>query len=289
MTISKKSAAIVRSVNFIFACLGICIIGGGSYVYYVDSGPLSQSFIQGPCIFIGLFGVCVLLLSFLGHQGLHYRAKRKGWFTGFNIFCFYIFILVLLAVGELWGLVYTSDLLTELKNAAHVTDTDYPTLSTDEQYLSQLFNGFYFANSIGQCDSVTGLLFWSFISNYCPEKMQSSHCRKCYPYGVGDCVVDQNSCNAHPLSVGPQCPYILCKQGVLTYAIDKFELFEYGLIGMALFQMILVCIVISVIIHYNAKKGRWSIIKFVDRRKVAPEVVDEENAPLAAARLINTR
>ena len=188
---------------------------------------------------------------------------------------------------EVWGLVYTIGVVNTFKSAKDSLSLQF---SSEETYMSTFFNGIFFSNQYGLCNSVSGTLFWNFVFYYCPQNIQESYCRECAVYGTGDCPADQNTCFASDKQQSPTCPYMLCREGVLSYAVTRLgyfddnritcliycSQFEYCLIGLASFQVIMMGIVLSVIIHYNAKKHRWSIIKIVDKRnnRVVPSPVE---------------
>ena len=70
-----------------------------------------------------------------------------------------------------------------------------------------------------------------------------------------------------------------------TNIFNFYRQFKYCLLGLALFQVGMMFVVLSVIVHYNARKHRWSIIKIVDKKnnRVVPEPVEaRELMPLTS-------
>ena len=234
MALGSTGAKIVRFINFILAVVGLLIIAGAMYVYFFDWGPVDRNYIEAPCVFVSCFGATAFLTSFLGHQGIYYRRKRGtavnllkstscteralASCSSFRIFSLYITLLVLMIACEVWGLIYTLGVVSRFKSSKGSLSLDF---SSDEMYLSTLFNGVFFSNQYGLCNAVSGTLFWNFIASYCPMNIQESFCRECAVYGTGSCPADQNTCFSSEQQLSFACPYILCREGVLGYAITR--------------------------------------------------------------------
>ena len=119
---------------------------------------------------------------------------------------------------EIWGLVYTLGVVGTFQSAKDSMSLDF---SSDEMYLSTLFNGIFFSNQYGLCNAVSGTLFWNFISSYCPQNIQESFCRECAVYGTGSCPADQNTCFSSDKQQSSACPYMLCREGILGYTVTR--------------------------------------------------------------------
>jgi hypothetical protein len=161
----------------------------------------------------------------LAHQGLYYR-KRKGVFSSFSIFTLYMILMAIMIAGEAWGLVWISSVIKELQTVlskVKATETDGLPFKPTEKYIASLFNGFFFSNSNGMCESVSSVLFWHFIDSYCPESIQQNNCKKCYTFGVGNCPADQNTCYSSSQATGSTCPYMICRASILDYSVLRLR------------------------------------------------------------------
>ena len=117
--------------------------------------------------------------------------------------------------------------------------------------MAEKFDAFFFG-AASQCLAAKYEWFWGFINKRCTPhdaNMSQLNCQRCDDWSVTACVADARQCytdglhypNAEGVEVlNSACPYIACRQGVLSFILDNFPPFSYFVIGMVAFQIILI-------------------------------------------------
>lgn len=194
------------------------------------------------CFF--LFGVIILILAYLGGQGIFYQ-NRESKFTswrGSRILSIYQIFLVATLVFELLWIGVSLDALALLRtNALAVVDpsVDDPPMSSMEDKIAQKFDAFFFG-AVSQCETVKYEWFWSFINTRCAaldENMSQVTCQRCDDYSVTVCTADNKSCYD---GRDEACPYQACRAGILQFILDRFPPFAYFVIAIVVFQLLLI-------------------------------------------------
>lgn len=247
------SKQLVYATIHVAVLLSLAIIGGSLYVMLVNWGPVNGSFLYGPCLTSMMYGVINFGGAILGFLGLKYQYLREGVFT--HRFILGAFILVQLAciAVEIWAYVAGAKIVTNFHDISDsLAAGNTVSFDPQEKYLAYLFNNLFFG-SAGSCTAVRTIFFWSWVADNCPSGLQESVCLKCFPYSVGSCQADQNTCYSSTDQDGYTCPYTICRQPILSYFVQKVNIVEICAIALMVFQCFLVALVALLIIHHEVK------------------------------------
>ena len=279
--VNEWAKFIVTQANFFLTLFGVVVFAGSIYTFFADFGDLDKGFFLGGGIMLFLFSIIVVMVAYLGGQGVYYQRKENKFtvWGGSVILSVYQFFLVATLAMQLIWVAVSMDAFTQLRKNADlvIAGNDVPMTSLEDK-IAEKFNAFFFG-AASACDSVAYQWFWSFVDKRCTKfnaNMSQSTCQRCEDYSVTVCAADPKMCYVASYNLQAQaCPYQACRMGVLEFVTDKFAPFSYFVIGMVTFQFLLISSNCALICYHKrdtdaeikAKNGIFAQSK--------PQVVEE--------------
>lgn len=249
---------VVSQANFLFVVMGLLIISGALYVLAADFGDLDKGFFLGGGAIVFLFGCMLLMVSYLGGQGIYYqrRESKHTMWQGRRILIVYQVCLIMTLIFELVWLGISLAAITELRNNAEDIQDDPdnpPEWSSMEIKISQKFDAFFFGAS-SQCNTLKYLWFWNFVNKRCTkynENMSQFTCQRCNDASVTSCAGDERTCYENgQTQANDACPYNACRRGVLEFVLDRFSPFAYFVLFVVIFQVFLIACTCTLICYH---------------------------------------
>jgi hypothetical protein len=80
--------------------------------------------------------------------------------------------------------------------------------------------------------------------------MQRAPCDRCYYYSPSQCPADQNICYNAAEKDTAECPYVLCRLGVLQFFVDKIQILMYTALSFMGVQIIFAIAVLLLLFNY---------------------------------------
>ena len=219
--------------------MGVLILMGALYVLAADFGDLDKGFFIGGGAIVFLFGCTLLMVAYLGAQGIYYqrRESKHTMWQGRRILIVYQVCLILTLIFELVWLAISLSAITELRNNAEDIQSDPsnpPEWSSMEIKISEKFDAFFFGAS-SQCNTLKYLWFWNFVNKRCTkynENMSQLNCQRCNDASVTACADNA------------------CREGVLEFVLDRFSPFAYFVLFVVIFQVFLIACTCTLICYH---------------------------------------
>lgn len=247
---------IVTQANFLFTLLGLTVMGISIYVAVADFGALDKGFFLGGGLMFFFFSILMILTAYLGSQGVYYQRKDSRftiWKGTIILSIYQFFLIATLTMQLVWLAVSMNSFTTLRSNAVAVLAGKEVPMTSLELKIAEKFDAFFFGAQ-SSCNSATYQWFWSIVDKRCAAynpNMSQLACQRCGDYSVTQCAADAKSCYTDPALQGVACPYQACRQGALSFIVDKFAPIGYFAIGLLVFQILLIVSTCTLICYHK--------------------------------------
>lgn len=209
---------------------------------FADWGTLNPGFFVGTGIIMDLFGLIIVIISWLGCIGIDHQDKKDGFLTGRVILGMYQIILIVALVAEAWVLSLALSAIKVLTATFYDLQTGtqaFVPYSDFEKQMASTFNTFFFG-AASKCQDVKFQWFWLWIQDNCPQdKISIKLCARCGENSVAPCYADETACYGDTSGTQQACAYTVCRVGILDFFVSNAKSLSYGILAFTLFQCVM--------------------------------------------------
>ena len=81
---------IMINANIMLSFLGLFLFGSAFYLWFANWGQLDPSFFVGTGVIIALFGISIVIISYIGCQGVNTQARKFRELLTLSLFSFFV-------------------------------------------------------------------------------------------------------------------------------------------------------------------------------------------------------
>lgn len=239
------------NLSIYVALIGLFLIGFALYVLFAQWGAIESGLFNGIGVSILLFGLCIVIATYIGFQGIVYQKNldgmkplqhefchchsviphneymcvrdigyvNTGLWTGRRILSMYQVFAILAFIGSIYILLMSTGEVGSMETARSSVESGSP-LPYDyfEATLAEKFNNMFFA-ATQACKNNQLEWFWRVVGHRCPASMNEDSCRTCIDGRVQQCSANQMACLTQPGVTA--CPYDICRVGILSFLLER--------------------------------------------------------------------
>lgn len=172
----------------------------------------TQPFVVYGCVCLFLYGVIMILLSWLGHaaQFKPLNPATSALEPGF-VYELFFFLMLIVILVEVFGVVALVSVILDARNNPSVTHAI-------EGLYAYVFNAIFFKSLIEGTESIDIDSFWAWIDDHCPAIIHKQRCLRYSYFGYSDCAAHSFTCEQSGGGAGFACPYSFCRDAVMRSA-----------------------------------------------------------------------